>query len=72
MLAAGLGERVQGPAPATAFVLGVFAGSWAWQAVLGIAGTLAGARLPARARTWTSIAGYSIVLALAAVLASSA
>jgi len=72
VLAAGLGERVQGPAPAAAFAFGVFVGSWAWQAVLGIAGAVAGARLPARARTWTSIAGYSIVLAFAAVLASSA
>jgi threonine/homoserine/homoserine lactone efflux protein len=72
VLAAGLGEGVRGPASAFAFVLGVFAGSWTWQTVLGLAGALAGVRLPARARTWTSIAGYGIVLALAIVLALSA
>jgi arginine exporter protein ArgO len=72
VLAAGLGQRVSGAAAATAFAIGVFVGSWAWQSVLGLAGSLAGARLPTRARTWTTIAGNGLVLIFAAVLAHSA
>jgi len=72
VLTAGLGQRVSGAAAATAFAIGVFIGSWAWQSVLGLAGALAGARLPTRARTWTTIAGNGLVLIFAAVLARSA
>lgn len=72
VLAAGLGERVRGPAAATAFALGVFAGSWVWQAGLAVGGAYAGRRLPSGARTWTSVAGYGIVLVLAALLGLSA
>jgi arginine exporter protein ArgO len=71
VLAAGLGERVRSAPSATAFVLGVFAASLAWQAVLALVGTEMGARLPARARVWTSSAGYGVVLALAVALALS-
>jgi arginine exporter protein ArgO len=72
VLAAGLGERVRSPLAATAFVLGVFAASLAWQAVLAVTGAALGARLPAGARTWTSAVGYGVVLALAIALAVSA
>lgn len=72
VLAAGLGERLRGPAAGAAFIMGVFVGSWVWQVLLALAGTAAGARLPTRARIWTSVAGYSIVLGLAVALALSA
>ena len=72
MLAAGLGERLRSPLPVAAFVLGVFVGSLAWQTVLALTGAAVGTRLPASARTWTSAAGYAIVLALAVTLALSA
>ncbi|MCX4385769.1 LysE family transporter [Micromonospora peucetia] len=72
VLAAGLGDRLRGLWTAAAFALGVFAGSWAWQAVLAVIGSVAGARLPAGARAVTSIAGYGVVLVLAITLAVSA
>ena len=72
VLAAGLGERVRSPLAATAFVLGVFVASLAWQSVLAAAGAALGTRLPARARVWTSTLGYGAVLALAIGLALSA
>jgi arginine exporter protein ArgO len=71
VLAAGLGERVRSAPSATAFVLGVFAASLAWQTVLALVGTELGARLPAHARAWTSRLGYGVVLALAVALALS-
>jgi arginine exporter protein ArgO len=72
VLAAGLGERVRSAAAATAFVVGVFVASLAWQAVLAVTGAALGTRLPAGARVWTSALGYGVVLALAGALAVSA
>lgn len=72
VLAASLGELLRGPLSATAFVLGIFIGSWAWQSILAITGTMLGFRLPDNAQTSTAIIGYSIVLALAIALALSA
>jgi arginine exporter protein ArgO len=72
VLATGLGERLRSGPSATAFVLGVFAASLAWQAVLAVAGAALGSRLPAGARTWTSAVGYAVVLVLAVGLALSA
>lgn len=72
VLAAGLGQRLQDPLPAAAFVLGVFVGFLAWQTVLALTGAALGMRLSADARVWTSTAGYLVVLALAITLALSA
>lgn len=78
VVAAGLGERLRGSAggvpflPALAFLLGVFAASWAWQAGLGLAGAAAGRRLPGRFREVTHVLGSTVVLALAVALALSA
>jgi arginine exporter protein ArgO len=52
----------------TAFVIGAFGASLAWQSTLAGGGALMRHGLPARARTWTSIAGRLLVLALAARL----
>jgi len=71
LLATGLGERVRSPLSATAFSLGVVSGSVLWQTGLALTGAALGTRLPPRARLWTSAAGYGVVLALAAALASS-
>jgi arginine exporter protein ArgO len=70
VLTAGLGERVTGAQRGAAFVLGVFAASLAWQLTLAAAGSLAGTRLPAWARTATSVAGFVLVLAYAVQLAA--
>jgi arginine exporter protein ArgO len=70
VLAAGLGSTVAGARAATAFVAGVFAGSWAWQLVLAGLGSLAGARLPGWARTATGAVGYLIVIGYAVALAA--
>ena len=69
VLTAGLGDGVAGGGRATAFVLGVFAASLSWQLVLAAAGALAGTRLPAWARTATSLAGYVLVVGYAVRLA---
>jgi arginine exporter protein ArgO len=69
VLAAGLGATVAGWRAGSAFVVGVFVGSWAWQLVLAGIGTFAGARLPRWARTGTSVAGYLIVIGYALRLA---
>jgi threonine/homoserine/homoserine lactone efflux protein len=68
-LAAGLGTALAGWARACVFVAAVFVASWAWQLTLAIFGTLAGARLPARARQATGLAGYLVVLGYAVHLA---
>jgi threonine/homoserine/homoserine lactone efflux protein len=70
VLAAGLGTAVAGWPAGSAFVVGVFAGSWAWQLALVGLGSLAGARLPAWARTVTGLVGYLTVIGYAAKLAS--
>jgi hypothetical protein len=70
VLAAGLGTAVAGWPAGSAFVVGVFAGSWAWQLALVGLGSLAGARLPAWARTATGLVGYLTVIGYAAKLAS--
>lgn len=54
---------------ATAFVLGILLGSWAWQLVLAAAGTVAGRRLPHRARWLVGAAGHAVVLGYAVLLA---
>jgi arginine exporter protein ArgO len=69
VLAAGLGAAVAGWRAGTAFVAGVFAGSWAWQLVLAGLGAFAGARLPDWARTVTGLVGYLAVIGYAAKLA---
>jgi arginine exporter protein ArgO len=55
-----------------AFVAGAFAASLAWQSTLAGGGALMRHGLPPGARTWTSIAGRVIVLALAVKLAAGA
>jgi arginine exporter protein ArgO len=70
VLAAGLGAAVAGWRAGSAFVVGVFAASWAWQLSLAAIGSFAGARLPGWARTATSAAGYLIVMGYAARLAA--
>ncbi len=70
-LAAGLGHALAGAQRAVAFVFAVFTASIAWQLVLAGFGTLAAARLPARARQITGLPGYLVVLACAARLALS-
>ena len=68
VLSVGLGSRLAGPGDRTAFVAGVFLGSWAWQLVLAGVGALAGARLPGWARTATGLTGYLVVLGYAVAL----
>ncbi len=65
VLTATLGSTLEGPAARTAFVLGVFLASWAWQLLLAAIGAFAGARLPGWARTATSVTGYLVVLGYA-------
>jgi arginine exporter protein ArgO len=55
-----------------AFVAGAFGASLAWQSTLAGGGALMRHGLPPSARTWTSIAGRVLVLALAAKLALGA
>jgi arginine exporter protein ArgO len=55
-----------------AFVVGAFGASLAWQSTLAGGGALMRHGLPPGARTWTSIAGRVIVLALAVKLAMGA
>jgi arginine exporter protein ArgO len=55
-----------------AFVVGAFGASLAWQSTLAGGGALMRHGLPAGARTWTSIIGRVLVLALAAKLALGA
>jgi arginine exporter protein ArgO len=55
-----------------AFVTGAFAASLAWQSALAGGGTLMRHGLPSHARTWTSVAGRLLVLALAVRLAGAA
>ena len=57
------------PPGKAAFVAGAFAASLSWQSALAGGGTLMRHGLPSRARTWTSLAGRLLVLALAARLA---
>lgn len=68
-LAAGLGDGLAAPSVGAGFVVGVFVGSLAWQVVLALVGSGLGTRLTPRARTWTSVAGYGLVLALGVGLA---
>jgi len=72
VLTAGLGDAVTGWSAGSRFAGGVFLASWAWQLVLATGGALAGARLPAWARTATGVAGYLVVLGYAVRLALSA
>jgi len=51
-----------------AFVIGAFGASLAWQSTLAGGGAIMRHGLPPRARTWTSVAGRLLVLALAARL----
>ncbi|HEY7619717.1 MAG TPA: hypothetical protein VH834_08095, partial [Solirubrobacteraceae bacterium] len=53
-----------------AFVIGAFGSSLAWQSTLAGGGALMRHGLPSRARTWTTIAGRVLVLALALKLAA--
>jgi len=70
VLAAGLGSTVAGARAGTAFVAGVFTGSWTWQLALAGAGSVAGARLPGWARTATGTIGYLMVIGYAVTLAT--
>lgn len=65
VLTASLGDRVAGAVAGTAFVAGIWVGSYAWQLTLVTLGALAGARLPRALRTATSAAGYLVVLGYA-------
>jgi arginine exporter protein ArgO len=55
-----------------AFVVGAFGASLAWQSTLAGGGALMRHGLPPSARTWTSVVGRVVVLALAAKLALGA
>jgi arginine exporter protein ArgO len=55
-----------------AFVVGAFGASLAWQSTLAGGGALMGHGLPPSARTWTSVVGRVLVLALAVRLALAA
>jgi arginine exporter protein ArgO len=63
VVAAGLGDRLSGAVAATAFVVGVFLASWAWQLVLASAGAAAGLRAGAGLRRWSGLVGYAVVAA---------
>lgn len=67
-LTVSLGSALRGVAGA-AFVVGVFAASWAWQSALVGVGALAGATLAARGRRAISVVGYLVVAGYALVLA---
>ncbi len=71
-LAAGLADRLHGAGARIAFASGIFLGSWSWQLVLALVGSVAGARLPRRATLITGVLGNGLALALALVLAVSA
>ena len=72
-LMVGLPAVAHAPAPGkAAFVIGAFSASLAWQSTLAGGGALMRHGLPARARTWTSVAGRVLVLALAVKLAMGA
>jgi arginine exporter protein ArgO len=72
-LMVGLPAVAHAPGPGkAAFVLGAFGSSLAWQSTLAGGGALMRHGLPSQARTWTSIAGRVLVLALAARLAAGA
>jgi arginine exporter protein ArgO len=60
------------PPGKAAFVVGAFGASLAWQSTLAGGGALMRHGLPPSARTWTSIAGRVLVLALAVKLALGA
>lgn len=54
------------------FVSAAFVASLSWQWGLALAGSALGARLPERARTWTTLAGSLLIFALAAWMGWSA
>jgi arginine exporter protein ArgO len=60
------------PPGKAAFVVGAFGASLAWQSTLAGGGALMRHGLPSGARTWTSVIGRVLVLALAAKLALGA
>jgi arginine exporter protein ArgO len=69
-LIVGLPAVAHASAPGKAtFVVGAFGASLAWQSTLAGGGALMRHGLPAGARTWTSVIGRVLVLALAAKLA---
>jgi arginine exporter protein ArgO len=70
VLTTALGDTVHGGLAAMAFAVGVFVSSWSWQLMLAAVGTLASTRLPDRARTATSLAGYLVILGYALHLAA--
>jgi len=71
-LAAGSGDAVHGAERATAFLAGVFGASLSWQLLLVLVGSLAGARLGARARAVTGLLGHLVVLGYAVRMATGA
>ncbi len=71
-LTAGLSQRLVGPGAGTAFAVGVFLGSLAWQLVLAIGGATAGSRMSERVRVGVSLTGYAIVAGYAVKLALGA
>lgn len=71
-LTAGLAQRLAGPGAGTAFAVGVFVGSLAWQVVLAIGGATAGSRMSERVRVGVSLTGYAIVAGYAVKLALGA
>lgn len=71
-LTAGLSQRLAGPGAGTAFAVGVFLGSLAWQMVLAIGGATAGSRMSERVRVGVSLTGYAIVAGYAVKLAFGA
>ena len=67
-LIVGLPQRPTGPAEQLAFAGGAFGASLAWQTLIAALAAMGHRRLPPSFRTWTTVAGALIVLALAAIV----
>jgi arginine exporter protein ArgO len=72
VLATSLSGTLPGLPERAIFVAAVFLASLAWQLVLAMIGSAMGARIPARARTFTTVLGYGLVAMMALRLALTA
>lgn len=68
-LTVGLSAQLTGAGAGSAFAVGVFVGSLAWQLVLAVGGSVAGARMAPSLRVGVSLVGYAIVAMYAVRLA---
>lgn len=67
----GAGDEPAGLGVGTAFVVGAGVASLAWQLVLAVASGWAAPRLSAGGRSWASLAGSVVVVAMAAVVVAT-